>query len=238
MNDPMDQAAEVEVRLNAAFEGGAERYADLVLDPDHEPWLGAATRRQLGEYSLGEGFLAVAVGLLAEQTLARLGSELEEFLNHVPGRAGGDDHAKCLMMALLLSGRRVADAAQIRTERLVFGDALNRGLEQLTIEPDAHVGDFTVDFLLTYSQEGPNPANRDDPSQPIGITVTRRLALVRDGESLGKYQGESLRRQALADSLKIVVVSYSDRDIERDPFPLATRVVRDLAQLTFDDLYG
>jgi hypothetical protein len=166
-----------------------------------------------------------------------VGQELEEFVNALDARPRDDDYACALMMALLLVGRRVADAAQIKHGELVFGDRL-RGLEYLIIEPDALVGDFKVDFLLTYSQAGPNPAARDDPSEPAGTRVTRRLALVRDRKDRDSYRDNIVRRQALAQSLEVAAVSYDDDDIVRDPFALAARVVRELAQATSDELYG
>ena len=228
--------AEVEARIAERFVEGADRYADMILDPDHDTWLSPTSRREVGQYSLGAGVLAEAAGLLAEQTLQRLGSDLEDFVNRLPGQARGDDHAYALMLALLLVGRRVAESAQIRHGELVFGDHL-RGLEQLTIEPDALVGDFVVDFLLTYSELGPNPARHDDASQPAGLTVERRLGLVRQRHHRDAYRDDMVRRQALVGSLGIAVVSYEDADVVRDPFALASRVVRDLAQATSDDLY-
>lgn len=185
---------------------------------------------------MGDGLLAEAAGLLAEQALQRVGRDLEDFVNALPGRARNDDHARSLMLALLLVGRGVAESAQIRQGELTFGDHL-RGLEQLVIEPDALVGDFKIDFLLTYSQLGPNPAAREDPSQPSGLTVTRRLALVRERRHRDAYHDDIIRRQALGGALNIRAVSYEERDVVRDPFALASRVVRDLAQATTDELY-
>jgi hypothetical protein len=237
MNEPAESSTEIEAELADAFDAGANRYAELILDPDHEVWLDPSRRRALGEYSLGEGVLADAAGLLAEQSLQRVGSELEDFVNSLHGRARGDAHAQTLMMALLLVGRRVADAAQLKDGETVFGDQL-RGLEQLVIEPDVGIGDFQADFFLTYAQLGPNPAARDDPTQPSGMTVTRRLALVRELTHRGAYRDNIIRRQALAGALDITAVSYDDADIVRDPFALASRVVRELAQSISDELYG
>lgn len=138
--------------------------------------------------------MAEAAGLLAEQSLTRLGQEPEEFLGALDARPREDERACSLMLALLLVGRQVADAAQIRCGESVFGDQLHP-LEHLVIEPDSMVGDFTVNFLLTYSQQGPNPEAHEDPSAPAGVWVTRRLALVRDGRYSGLEQESILRRQ-------------------------------------------
>lgn len=237
MSDPPEPDTETEARIAEGFASGAERYADMIIDPDHEPWLDTVARRRIGEYSLGDGLLAKAAGLLAEQALQRIGSDLDDFVNGLEGRARTDDYARSLLLALLLVGRRIAESAQIRSGELTFGDHL-RGLEQLVIEPDALIGDFEVDFLLTYSQLGPNPAAREDPSAPGCLTVIRRLALVRDRRHRDAYRDDILRRQALGGSLEITAVSYEDSDVMRDPFALASRVVRDLAQATTDELYG
>ena len=237
MTDRPDPDAKTEAEIAEGFASGADRYGDMIIDPDHEPWLNASARRKIGEYFLGDGLLAEAAGLLAEQALQRIGSDLEDFINALEGRARTDDHARSLLLALLLVGRRIAESAQIRSGEITFGDHL-RGLEQLVIEPDALIGDFEVDFLLTYSQLGPNPAAREDPSAPGGLTVIRRLALVRDRHHRDAYRDDIIRRQALGGSLEITAVSYDDSDVARDPFALASRVVRDLAQATTDELYG
>lgn len=237
MSDAPEPDAETEARIVEGFVSGAERYGDMIVDPDHEIWLSPTRRQEIGEYSLGDGLLANAAGLLAEQTLQRLGRDIEDFVNALPGRARSDDHARALMFALLLVGRGVAESAQIRCGELVLGDHL-RGLERLIIEPDVLVGDFEVDFLLTYSQLGPNPAAREDSSQPSGLTVTRRLGLVRTRRHRNAYRDDIIRRQALGDALEIIAVSYEEADVVRDPFALASRVVRDLAEATTDELYG
>ena len=58
----------------------------MIIDSDHETWLSASTRWEIGKDSLGDGLLAEAVGLFAEQTLQRVESELEDLVNALSGR--------------------------------------------------------------------------------------------------------------------------------------------------------
>lgn len=237
MAEPTDNAEDIEHRLGEAFLSGGERHADLVFDQYSEQCLTPETRRQLGEDYFYGGFAGQAAALIAEQTLRRLYSDLEELGNRLWPVPDYDDHVHALLLALFISGRGIADGATIELKGVVYGDA-RFGLEHLKIEPAVKISDFDIDVLLSYTQYGPNPAYGHDPSQPVGITVTKQVALVRDNEGRGQYQPQRLRRQALGQSLGVAVVSYNDADVERDPFALATRVIRDLAQAADDDLSG
>jgi hypothetical protein len=64
------------------------------------------------------------------------------------------------------------------------------------------------------------------------------VALVRERRHRDSYRDDIIRRQALGGSLNITAVSYDERDVVRYPFALASRVVRDMARETTDELYG
>lgn len=237
MAEPTDNAAELEQRLSEAFLSGAERHADLIFNRYSEECLTTEARRKLGDGYFYGGFVGQAAALMAEQTLRRQYSDLEELSNRLWHVRDYDDNVHALLLALFISGRGIAGGATIEYKGVVYGDA-RFGLDHLTIEPGVKISDFDVDVLLAYSQEGPNPAHEHDPSQPVGMTVIKRVALVRDNEGRGVYHEQRLRRLALAQALAIPVVSYNDADVQRDPFALATRVIRDLAQGADDELSG
>lgn len=150
---------------------------------------------------------------------------------------GWDDHVQALLLALFISGRGIADGATIERNGTVYGDA-RFGLEHLTIEPAVKISDFAIDFLVTYTQEGPNPAHNDDPSQPVGITVTKRVALVRDNARRDQYHEERLRRQAYRLRSAFRWSATTTRTSSESPFALASRVIRDLAQAADDEISG
>jgi hypothetical protein len=229
-------------RLASSFRDAAGRHERLLLDIDEgepeSPGLDAEARERLAGYHGGDGILPTAIGLIAAQSVARASGDLEALLHNAPGRLRTSDEAMALLLALFLVGRAVADGgAQIMAGPCRFGEHL-QGLENLLIEPDVSLGDFPVDFLLTYTEMGPNPEHGRDPSQPAGITEEHRLALIRDEHDAGAYHDRMVRRTALPASFGVTVVSYDDEEVRRDPFALAYRTIRDLSTRVHDRLYG
>lgn len=225
-------------RLEVSFADGARRYEDVILELDEgetaPPGLDATARAEFGLYYAGKGIQATALGLIAAQSLTRAGRDLEHLWNNAPGNLRHSEHAAALLLALFLTGRALADGgALICCGPARFGDHL-QGLENLRIDADTFLGDFAIDFLLTYSEIGPNPAHRAKPDLPVGKTVEHRVAMVRDETSAGDYGERKLRRQALSRSFGVTVVSYCDDDVRRDVFGLAHRTIVNLAQHVSD----
>ncbi len=90
-----------------------------------------------------------------------------------------DEHNVMLLVALFMYGRKAADGgAQIVINESRFGDHLE-GLENVRIEPRVRVGDFLIDFVVTWEEHGPNPDHVDgDDSTPLGITVTKQAPVI------------------------------------------------------------
>lgn len=192
---------------------------------------------QAGIY-IRDDLLGAALRPLMMQLVRRTYTELEVLLAQRGGMWDLETN-RALFLALLLCGRHVCDGGVrvVEGDQLLHGDP-HGGLDNLTIEPETHVGDFTVDFLLTHETWGPNPARRysDDESTPKAKSVARRMALLREGSGPG-FPDRQLRRTALT-GLGIVVMPYEDADIERDPFAIAYRAVGDLSRIANDDHYS
>jgi hypothetical protein len=225
--------------LEQSFRDSAARHELFLLDLDdgepEPPGVDANARAQLRDWH-GNDIEAIATSLIAAQSAARTAEDLRHVLANAPESIRDSEEAQALLLALFLVGRATADGgAQMRVGPCVFGDHLE-GLENVVIEAAASLGDFPVDFLVTYSELGANPAHRDDPSAPASKLETQRIAFVREarGTDLGQ---RILRRTALSHSFEnVIVVSYDDAEIRRDPFAIAHRALREASLKTQDRL--
>ncbi len=230
-----------QARLASAFRDAAARHEPLLLAIDEgepeAPGLDAKARERLREWHGGQDLRAVATSLIAAQSVTRVSDELEALLHNAPGRLRESEEAEALLLALFLVGRANVDGgAQIQAGSCTFGDHL-QGLANLLIQPDVSLGDFPVDFLLTVTEMGANPRHDEDPSEPVSRTECQRVALIRDDGEI-KFQDRIVRRTALPSSFGVMVVSYDDEEVRRDPFALAYRAVREGSLQTHDRLYG
>jgi hypothetical protein len=185
------------------------------------------------------GLLAAAGRVLARQAIARQFREVEALLNtRDAGAAAVLDRESnvAMLLALFIAGREGADGGvQLRAGTQVVGDHID-GLSEVQVEVGVRRGDFTVEFLVTWDEFGPNPAHRDDESQPTGLEMTYELALIRDqaGPKEPPLSDRKTRRIGL-ESLGPMVETYEDSEAERDPFGVAARVFKRLQRRLDDD---
>ncbi len=108
--------------------------------------------------------------------------------------------------------------------------------DSLEIEPQARLGEFRVDFLLTFTGERPvpslqgegEPQNRHQELRPI----QKKMIVECDGHDFHEKTKEQAKRDKSRDrtlqSLGFPVYHYTGSEIWKDVFGSASQIIRDL----------
>jgi hypothetical protein len=141
-----------------------------------------------------------------------------------------------VLLVLLLVGRELADGGvKVTAGSEVFGDYPN-GLSEVRIEVGAERSDFHIEFVVQWDEHGPNPAHYEDQDEPVGLTKTYELALIRD--QAGPHEpclSDRKTRRLGIESLGLFVEPYDDREAMRDPCGVALRAYRRIRRHVDDD---
>ena len=108
--------------------------------------------------------------------------------------------------------------------------------DSLEIEPQARLGDFRVDFLLTFTGERPIPVIQSEretlsPHQEFR-PIQKKMIVECDGHDFHEKTKEQAKRDKSRDrtlqSLGLPVYHYTGSEIWKDVFGSASQVIKDL----------
>lgn len=134
-----------------------------------------------------------------------------------------------MLVALLLAGGESCEQVFLRLDNRHYG-YLTQGLDSLTIEPQARLGEVRVDFLLRYRSYGPwFPGEVTVPGGKRMPGVQKNLIVECDGhdfhERTKAQASNDRRRDRFLQQLGYPVYRYTGSDIWKDVFRCAGEAV-------------
>jgi very-short-patch-repair endonuclease len=142
-----------------------------------------------------------------------------------------------MFMALTIAALEIADNVIFIVQgREYFGE--DKGTTIIKIEPQAEMGEYRVDFLLTHKELVPdfdNPMKLSDGREIPGSKYEVREIIVEcDGHEYHERTKEQARRDKQRDralqSLGFIVFHYTGSEIWEDVFKCAQEVMRKLSE--------
>jgi len=169
--------------------------------------------------------------LLAVVALTTFLGQLEQ-----PFALCGSPIGRLLLSALVVAGHTREFGVCLRTQRgehTESFDLTTRSLDNLIVQPQARLGDYLVDFLVTQQSTVPDFEHRrtlaDGMTIPGYMEVTKHLIVECDGHDFHdrtKEQASKDRaRDRLLQSLGYRVYRYTGSDLWRDVFTAASEVL-------------
>ena len=139
---------------------------------------------------------------------------------------------KAMLFALSVAAHDLATNVRFRANGNVFGD-LEEMPDVLTIEPQAKLGEYRVDFLLTYQESLPDFDHKvklkDGTEVPSVKDVTVHLIVECDGHDFHDVSKEQASHDRERDrelkKLGYEVFRYTGSDIWNNPLACATEAV-------------
>lgn len=139
---------------------------------------------------------------------------------------------KAMLFALCVSARERTSNVRYKVNGHEFGDFTDFP-DILTIEPQARLGEYRVDFLLTYREWYPSPNERHSTKSGSEVSELieshRRLIVECDGHDYHDRSKEQASRDRTRDrELKKIgfeVFRYTGSDIWKDPVMRAREAV-------------
>lgn len=210
----------------------------------HSPMDHDEVRQSLDEYASGDDDVHAEVVNAARHMLAiqalrgllRDLTHLQELQDGFPEEVLHSDSNLAVLLALLIVGREQADGGVfVAAGPQTIGDHLD-GLSEMRVDVGIQQGDFDVEFLITWNEQGPNPEHYTDESQPVGLYKTYRVALICDQSGPGEPNlvARKTRRIGL-ESMGLMVETYTDTDASNDPFGLVIRTIKRIQRHVLDD---
>lgn len=144
---------------------------------------------------------------------------------------------QAMLLALCVAAHDGATNVRYKTGRYVFGD-LEDMPDVLTIEPQAQLGEYRVDFLLTYRECVPDFDHKEklkDGTETPGVKdVIVHLIIECDGHDYHDRSREQASRDRERDrelkKLGYEVFRYTGADIWKDPLACAAEAVEVLTK--------
>jgi hypothetical protein len=140
---------------------------------------------------------------------------------------------EAMLLALCIAGHEVAENVRYKKGGYVFGD-LEDMPDVLTIEPQAQLGEYRVDFLLRYQSTMPDFSQKrklkDGTEIPCVKDVTLHLIVECDGHEFHDRSKQQASRDRERDrelkKLGYEVFRYTGADIWKDALKCAREAVQ------------
>jgi hypothetical protein len=201
------------------------------LVPEFPP--GTSLDNLTGRYAPLGNIIATALKPLAAQAMRELATDLEQVLS-ANGFALHESEAElALLLGLMICGRELVDSVDLKVEDQLIGDRRDNPDRRLLIEPHARRGEFTAEFLVTFTDANPPVVLPEFETGVAGGIAVRspgervaQAVLLRDNEDdLPKRQNA---RHHVFRATGYQVYRYTREDVDHDPVGLAKRVVHAL----------
>lgn len=141
---------------------------------------------------------------------------------------------QAMLGALIIVGRELMDSVVYIVGGTKYGDT-DGGLDVLLVEPQAQLGEYRIDFLLTQSEWGPDPhpsrerTLSDGRVIPGTRTIEKKMVIECDGFDFHDRTKEQARKDRERDralqSFGYRVFRYTGSDIWSDVFRCAYEAV-------------
>lgn len=216
------------------FKKGLDHFeADLDLDPDY-------TNHRLRKIvdmpddsdNVSNNLYSVGWNTLAHNYINKASEHLEMLFSEVESPI-----EEAMLCALCTSAHEHVDNVRYKRRNFIFGD-FNDQTDLLLIEPQAKLGEYRADFLLTYTCMVPDPESErklKDGTSIYGVKdATFQLIVECDGHDFHDRTKEQASKDRKRDrdlkKLGFEVFRYTGSDIWKNPISCASESIKALME--------
>lgn len=174
----------------------------------------------------------IGMHAIANQILSNFYQEIEQ-----PCLKCESPIEKVMLLTLSIIAEQYAESVLYKIGSIEYGFKRN-ALTTITIQPQADIGEYRVDFLLEWHEIAPDFAvsvkSRDGVDIPGTKTITEKLVIACDGHDFHEKTKEQAKRDKERDrNLKMCgfeVFHYTGSEIWKDPFDCANQALKFLSE--------
>ncbi len=193
--------------------------------------------KEVSSYIPDDDFYTEAFKAYVSENISNLWTEFENGLMYCESPI-----EKMMMAALAIVGGRQVFVG-FKVKKMYFGRDVESSAEHLLIAPQAELGSYRVDFLLTMTIIAPKFELIDGESKATGDNkVIKQMILECDGHDYHERTKEQAKNDRTRDrtlqQLGYLVFRYTGSEIWEDVFKCAQDAVNTLYKQTNDEAWG
>lgn len=191
----------------------------------------------MGSYIPDDEFYTEAFKAYVSENIFTLWTEFENGLMYCESPI-----EKMMAAALSIVGGKQL-GVRFKVKNVYYGREVRSSIEHLLIEPQAQLGEYRVDFLLTMNITAPRFEMVEGESRATGEnTVTKQMILECDGHDYHERTKEQAKNDRTRDrtlqQLGYLVFRYTGSEIWEDVFKCAQDAVGALFKQANDEAWG